>query len=70
VAPLPRLVALLAPLLSRGVPLLAMKGPGWAQEAEGLGPQWAITSVREYVLPADASTRTLVTVCARGEEEP
>ncbi|MEE4381391.1 MAG: 16S rRNA (guanine(527)-N(7))-methyltransferase RsmG [Pseudomonadales bacterium] len=70
VAPLPRLAALLAPLLSRGVRLLAMKGPGWAEEAEGLGPQWAITSVREYVLPADASTRTLVTVCARGEEEP
>lgn len=69
VAPLPRLVALLAPLLSRGVPLLAMKGPGWGEEAQGLGPQWAVTSVREYVLPADGSKRTLVTVCARREEE-
>jgi 16S rRNA (guanine527-N7)-methyltransferase len=69
VAPLPRLVALLAPLLRRGVPLLAMKGPGWTEEAGGLAPQWAVTSAREYVLPADGSRRTLVTVCDRGEEK-
>jgi 16S rRNA (guanine527-N7)-methyltransferase len=70
VAPLPRLVALLGPLLGHGVPLLAMKGPGWIEEAEGLEPQWVVTSVRQYALPADGSPRTLVTVCVRGEEQP
>ena len=70
VAPLARLTVLLAPLLRAGVPLLAMKGPGWVEEAAGLDATWAVTAAREYVLPGDGSTRTLVTVRARGEEEP
>lgn len=32
VAPLPKLLAMTAPLLADGTPLLAMKGPGWRQE--------------------------------------
>ncbi len=51
VAPLARLVELCAPLLNRGVPLLAMKGPGWREEVGALVAGVRVVELGRYRLP-------------------
>lgn len=67
VAPLIRLVDLCAPLLSRGVPLLAMKGPGWREEAGVLAADVRVTEVGCYRLPGRDHEHVLLRVEAEEE---
>jgi 16S rRNA (guanine527-N7)-methyltransferase len=64
VAPLARLIELLGHLLSADTPLLAMKGPGWQDEARLLPDAWAVTDAQEYRLPSADVRRVLVSVRA------
>lgn len=70
VAPLARLVDSAGHLLADGTPLLAMKGPAWREEAEGLPDEFLVREVQEYRLPMDGETgdprqHVLVTVGRR-----
>jgi 16S rRNA (guanine527-N7)-methyltransferase len=67
VAPLAKLVAWTAPQLDAGVPLLAMKGPGWREEAAALPGDAAVTDVAAYSL--GEREHVLLTVARTGREE-
>lgn len=62
VAPLPRLVGHVRHLLDAGVPLLAMKGPGWPEEADAMPPGVAVTAVTPYEVPDTQRSHVLLRV--------
>ncbi|MCC5886688.1 MAG: 16S rRNA (guanine(527)-N(7))-methyltransferase RsmG [Gammaproteobacteria bacterium] len=51
VAPLPKLLAMTAPLMADGTPLFAMKGPGWRDEVADLPAHIRLTGQEHYRLP-------------------
>lgn len=68
VAPLPKLLAMTAALLTAGTPLLAMKGPGWRDEmagapdvlSDGVPKNVQLTRVDSYRLPGRAHEHFLL----------
>lgn len=64
VAPLARLAEWTRPLLDAGVPLLAMKGPAWREEADALPADLHVTSVQDYGLPGTEHRHVLVGIRA------
>lgn len=68
VAPLPRLLAMTANLLGPGTPLLAMKGPGWRQEAAALPSGFTVTRCEHYVVPGRQHEHVLLWVEAQQKE--
>ena len=62
VAPLARLVALCAPLLTPDRSLLAMKGPGWRNEVADLPPGYRLKDAYEYRLPGRDRIHVLLEV--------
>ena len=67
-APLPRLVGWTRHLLDEGVPLLAMKGPAWTEEAAELPVGYRIGAATPYDVPGTGRAHVLVRV-GRDEEQ-
>ena len=59
-APLPKLLAITAPLLADGTPLLAMKGPGWREEMVELPADVLLTGEYSYRLAGRAHEHVLL----------
>jgi len=62
VAPLERLVAWTGHLLAPGVPLLAMKGPAWTDEAAALPAGFRVAAATSYDVPETGRAHVLVRV--------
>ena len=60
VAPLPKLLAMTAPLLADGTPLLAMKGPGWREEMDELPADVQLEAEDRYGLPGRTREHVLL----------
>ena len=61
-APLERLVAWTGHLLTPGVPLLAMKGPAWTDEAEALPAGFRVAATTPYDVPGTGRAHVLVRI--------
>ena len=61
-APLERLVAWTGHLLAPGVPLLAMKGPAWTDEAAALPAGFRVAAATPYDVPGTGRAHVLVRV--------
>lgn len=61
-APLARLVAWTGHLLTPGVPLLAMKGPAWRDEAQALPSGFRVAAAKPYDLPGTGRAHVLVQI--------
>lgn len=61
-APLQRLVAWTRHLLAPGVPLLAMKGPAWRDEAQALPAGFRVAAASPCDLPGTARAHVLVRI--------
>lgn len=70
VAPLPRLLAITAPLRADGTPLLAMKGPGWREEMSALPEDVRLAREDSYRLPGRAHEHVLLRLEARADDRP
>ena len=66
-APLDRLLRWTGHLLAPGVPLLAMKGPGWREEAAALPAGYRVAAATPYDVPGTGRTHVLVRVEREGE---
>lgn len=69
VAPLPKLLAMTAPLLADGTPLLAMKGPGWREEVAALPAQVRLTGQHHYRLPGRDHDHVLLRLEQRVDDD-
>jgi len=69
VAPLPKLLAMTAPLLADGTPLLAMKGPGWREEMAGLPGNVRLKREDSYRLRGRAHEHVLLRLEKQVDDE-